>query len=108
VAREDAPRFLTFLHTLATAPAVAPVWMGGFQPPRRRAFWGELTMAIRQEATADGQRYHWPLRDIMARAETEAALRAALVERHDLYPHAPADPRRDIRIDAMPYQREKG
>jgi PAS domain S-box-containing protein len=69
VAREDAPRFQTFLHTLATAPSATPVWMGCFQPPRRRAFLGELTVAIRQEATAHGQRYHWLLRDITARAD---------------------------------------
>jgi PAS domain S-box-containing protein len=84
VAREDAPRFHTFLHTLATAPSAAPVWMGGFQPPRRRAFLGELTVAIRQEAIAHGQRYHWLLRDITARVETEAALRAALAEQQRL------------------------
>jgi PAS domain S-box-containing protein len=84
VDRADASRFHLFLHTLHTAPSAAPVWTGCFHPPCRHAFMGELTVAIRSEEAPHGQWYHWLLRDITTRVETEAALRTALTEQQRL------------------------
>jgi len=80
VATADAPRFHALLHALVTAPSATPVWTGYFHPLRHHAFMGELTVAIRQEEAPHGRWYHWLLRDITARIEMEAALRAALAD----------------------------
>jgi PAS domain S-box-containing protein len=74
VARQEAQRFHTLLHTLHVEPPSGQAWIGDFHPPRGQPFLGELTVAIRQEVSPSSKWYHWLLRDISARVQAEAVL----------------------------------
>jgi len=51
VARQEARRFHTLLHTLHREPPSGRAWVGDFHPAYGQAFIGELTVAIRQEVS---------------------------------------------------------
>lgn len=84
VAREDAPRFHTFLHALQTMLPPGETWIGRFRPPRCHPFLGELTVATRHEDCLQVGWYHWLLRDITARTALIEALQQALAEQQRL------------------------
>jgi PAS domain S-box-containing protein len=84
VAQKEAQRFHTLLHALHLEPPSGHAWIGDFHPPRSQPFIGELTVAIRQDVSSNSTWYHWLLRNITARVQTEAALRQALAERQRL------------------------
>jgi PAS domain S-box-containing protein len=84
VAREEAQRFHTLLHTLHIEPPPGQAWVGDFHPPCSQPFIGELTVAIRQDVSPNSKWYHWLLRDISARVQAEAALHHAVAERQRL------------------------
>src|SRR5262249_48536009 len=84
VAREALSSFHKLLYALRHAQSLEQPWTGGFHPPQRQPFIGELTVVVRQEMPSQGRWYHWLLRDITARVEAEAALRQALAEHERL------------------------
>ena len=84
VARQEAQRFHTLLHTLHIEPAAGQAWTGDFHPPRGQPFIGELTVAIRQEVSPGSKWYHWLLRDITARVQAEAVFHYANAEHQRL------------------------
>jgi PAS domain S-box-containing protein len=81
LAPEELQRFQTLLHALRREPPPGQAWVGRFHPTYGQPFMGELTVAVRQVMPAPGHWYHWLLRDITVRVETEAALRQAMAER---------------------------